>query len=104
LDEVVEDEEEEEDVEVVEDEEEEEDVEVVEDEEEEEDVEVVLDASGWLVEVCEELELRTKYPPTAATMIITTTAATIVVLIAFRSPRGTTIANLDGDALRPNLI
>ena len=45
---------------------------------------LVDEACDWTVEVFEEVELRTKYAPTAATTTITTTTAATVVLLAFR--------------------
>jgi len=55
---------------------------------------VDVEEVAWLVEICDWLEeevfegaeVRTKYPPNAATTITMTTTAKMLVLIAFRPP------------------
>jgi hypothetical protein len=60
---------------------------------------LVDDVCDWLVEVGEEVELRAKYPPTAATMTMTTITAATVVLIALRPLGGTAGVCLDSRPL-----
>jgi hypothetical protein len=63
----------------------------------------LFDADDWL-EVGAEVELRAKYPPTAATTTITAIAAATVVLTAFRPLRGDFGVFLDCRGLGPNLF